>query len=159
MTNKFDVMHKEFPLLPKDMRAFKNFINSVPDVAAYKISTTNDNVFFDVYWIDVNQDNEPEPEPMPMYEINMPLECVYGKQAYELVTNLKPADGIPFKLNAFETINLSYGFVDILIHKIKNCQAPYILLEGWVKEHIKLLEQATEKYHVVVRFVEASHLV
>ncbi len=150
MTNKFEVMYKEFNLLPKNMRAFKQFISEVPDTASYKLEKRSDGLFFNTYWINVN----PEPKEDFMYEISLPHICVYGKRAFDLINDLNPQDGIPFRIKATDTIELSRGFIDILVRKIKNIQAPYILIEGWVKEHYALLEEVSDKYKVVIYIAE-----
>lgn len=155
MGNKFEAKHAEFNLFPKDLRGFKKFIETLPDIASYKLENRAGSVFFDAYWIQVN----PDPEPEAIYKIVMPHICVYGKLAYELIMDLNPVDGIPFHLQASDTIDLSRGFIDIMIRKIKSCQAPYIVAEGWVREHIALLEEVTEKYSMVVKFSESDNLV
>lgn len=156
MGNKFEAMHAEFNMFPKDMRNFKKFVETLPETASYKLENRDGSIFFDAYWIQVNPD--PQPKQIQIYTVNMPHICVYGKLAYELITDLNPMDGIPFHLKASDTIDLSRGFVDIMIRKIKNCQAPYIVVEGWVKEHLAILEEATEKYRMVVQFAESNIL-
>lgn len=152
--NRFEARHESFNLIPKDMRGFKAFLANVPDTASYKINVDGNNVSFDVYWLQVNP---PEPEPMPAYSIHLPMDCKFGKSAFDTVVALNPADGIPFRISAADTINLTYGFVDIMVRKIKNYQAPYILAEGWTKEHMTLLQQAAEKYRVIVKILELAY--
>lgn len=151
MTNKFEVIYSEFKLSPRDTKGFKKFVAEIPDTAAYKIENRPEGIFFNAYWINVNND----PEPVMIYTIDMPMSCIFGKQAFELVNGLNPQDGIPFLIRATDTIDLSKGFIDILVRKIKNCQAPYIIAEGWIKEHMLLLEDALNKHHVVIRELES----
>lgn len=148
--NMFEAKHASFNLIPKDMRGLKAFLASVPDTASYKINVLDEeNVFFDVYWLHVNK-----PEDMPAYTVRLPEVCTFGKAAYEMVKQLQPADGIPFRVNAADTINLSYGFVDIMLREIKDCQAPHILAEGWAKEHMALLQEAASRHRVVIKTTE-----
>lgn len=159
MTNKFEVNRKEFCMIPRNTMGLKEFVASIPDTAAYRIEQRNDGVFLNVYWINVN-DIEPDPEPVigDVYTVVMPHICVYGKLAHEMITDIKAVDGMPFVLDASDTIDLSRGFLDTMLRKIKEYQSPYIIAKGWVKEHMALLDEISTKYHVVIRTFEDDRL-
>lgn len=107
MSAKFSARREDFNLIPKNMKALKEFLSGVPDTASYKIEARDGSVFFSTYWIDVNEVVDPEPVVVDVYTIEMPHICVYGKLAHEIVTDIKAHDGIPFVLNATDTIHLT----------------------------------------------------
>lgn len=158
MTNKFEVQRAEFNLLPRNTKGFKEFLQEVPDTAAYRIETRADGVFFSTYWINVNETTTEDVVVTDAYTIHMPHICVYGKLAQEAILNTNACDGIPFILDATETIHLTKGFVDILVRHIKDYQAPYIVAKGWVKEHMEILDEISTKYRVVIRMFESDDL-
>src|SRR5215217_1916573 len=130
MTNKFDVQRQEFCLIPRNTKALKEFVSSIPDTAAYRIEQRGDGVFLNVYWINVNDIKvDDKPVVNDIYTIVMPHICVYGKLAHEMITDMHAVDGVPFVLDATDTIDLSRGFVDILLRYIKSYQAPYIVVQ------------------------------
>lgn len=144
---KLEIKAKEFNLLPKNLGAFKQFLSDIPDHAKYRIDTREDGVFFNTYWMDF-EDTSAEDFT---YRVKMPHICVYGKFAHDLIADLHPKPGIPFTLDAADTINLSKGFLDIIVCELSYSQVPYIVVEGWVKEHMNMLEDATYKYKMPVR--------
>ena len=150
--SRFEVKRQEFNMGLKDTKSFKAFLSTVPDTAKYKIDTREDGIFLSTYWIAVI--DEPEPVTHDVYTIEMPQSCIYGKSAYEIISGINPYDGIPFMLNATDTIDLSRGFVDILFRKIKDYQAPYVIIKNWVREHIQLLEEVNSNHMVVIRSFE-----
>lgn len=163
MTKKFEVHREEFRLLPRDTRGLKEFVATVPDTAAYRLEERKDGMYLHMYWIDINKlDGEEKEEQKPVdietYTIELPHICVYGKLAFEMITDVKAQDGIPFILDATDTIDLSRGFIDILFRKIKEYQAPYVIAKGWVREHMALLDEVSSKYHVVVRCYDNENL-
>lgn len=158
MTNKFEVQRLEFNLSPCNTRGFKEFVSIIPDTAAYRIEKRPEGNVFLAYWINVNDIEPEEPQVDEIYTITLPHICVYGKLAFEMITDIHAQDGIPFVLDATDTIDLSRGFLDIMIRKIKDYQAPYIVVKGWVKEHMALLDEISSKYHVVIRCFENDRL-
>ncbi len=146
MGKKLEVRAQEFNLMPKNLGEFKEFLSHVPDHAKYTIDTRESGTFFNTYWIGVNENDEEE--PAQVYTIVLPHICVYGKYAHDLITDLNPIDGIPFLLDATDTIDLSKGFIHILVRNIALNNPPYILIKGWVKEHLEILEEAAYKHRV-----------
>jgi hypothetical protein len=152
--SKFEVNRREFNMGLKDTRTFKEFVNSVPDTASYRLDPRDEGIFLHAYWIAVNETEEVTPVVDNFYTIELPPVCIYGKSAYDMIISIKAHDGIPFVLNATDTIDLSRGYLDILFKKIKSYQAPYVIVKGWVKEHIQLLEEVNSNYKLVIRLVE-----
>lgn len=155
MGKKLEVRNQEFNLLPQSVGALKEFLNEIPNHAKYKIDSRDGSMFFNTYWIGVNE--TVEEEKLDTYTIVLPHICVYGKLAHDLITDLNPVDNTPFKLIATETIELSKGFVHILMHNISNSNAPYVIFEGWVKEHFAILEEAAYRYRVPLQDSEGNN--
>lgn len=155
MGKKLEVRSKEFNLLPKDLKGFKEFLAEVPDTAKFIIDTREDGVFFQTYWIGVNKEETTITDEI--YEVTLPHICVYGKYAHDLITELNPKPGVPFRLIATDTIDLSRGFVHIIVRAIAECNPPYVVFDGWVKEHFKMLEEAAYKYRVPLQDSKANN--
>lgn len=155
MARKLEVRTEEFNLLPQNVGQLKEFLQSIPNHAKYMIDTRSDGAFLNTYWIGVNENVEEE--PVKTYEIVLPHICVYGKLAHDLITDLNPINNRPFRLVATDTIELSKGFVHILMHNIAECDAPYVICEGWVKEHLQLLQEAAYRFRVPLQDNEGNN--
>lgn len=143
---KLEVRAQEFNLDPKNLGEFKEFLSHIPNHAKYTVDFRENGTYFNTYWIGVNENEEEEPEQV--YNIVLPHICVYGKYAHDLITDLNPVNGIPFVLDATNTIDLSKGFVHILVRNIALAGPPYIVIKGWVKEHLRILEDAAYQYRI-----------
>jgi hypothetical protein len=146
MGKKLEVRAQEFNLNPQNLGEFKEFLSNVPNHAKYTIDTRENGTFFNTYWIGVNENEEEE--PTETYKVVLPHICVYGKYAHDLITEMNPIEGIPFLLDATDTIDLSRGFVQILVRNIAMNHPPYIVVKGWVKEHRAFLDDAAYKYRI-----------